>query len=575
MANKKKPNTDFFSNLKRMFSPQTVLVKTKSGKLKSIDTALQQGEGALTNSLTRHLASRYLSSSRHGYSSVNNNLGKGNRYNEYDKMDKSDAIISSALDIYADETTTPNEYGYVFSISTENEKIKEELENLYFSVMNVDVNLWSWVRGMCKYGDYYLFLEIVQDVGITNVIPISADAVDRIEKLVLDQDENGKSIPRMVSKFEVVAEDPVFQFRNSEGKRQFDNYEIAHFRSLGDTSFLPYGKSMIEGARVAWQQLSLMEDAMLLHRIVRAPDRRVFTIEVGNASADVVQEILTQVKQNTKRVPHVDENNGNYNLRYNLSNLLEDIYVPSRNGTDATRVDTLPGLSYQVIDDIEYLKNKMISATKIPKAFLGFEESLGSKSTLAAEDVRFARTISRIQRFVVGEITKIGMVHLVAKGYEFQDAGDFEIIMNSPSIIFEKEQLDLLREKIGVAEDAMRSGLISREWIYDVLFDMSDEEMTKMKDSVLQDSLFKWKVYNIENNGEVPSEEMDQEESGDVEFSAMANSVDFGNDGSLGGGKSSEEIKADSKIATSFKGGSPLSQESFLQLKKKLQETIY
>ncbi len=170
-----------------------------------------------------------------------------------------------------------------------------------------------------------------------------------------------------------------------------------------------------------------MEDAMMIHRIMRAPEKRVFRVDIGNIPPNEVDNYMQRIINKMKKTPVIDEATGEYNLKYNMQNLTEDFFMPVRGGDSGTNIESLPGMQYETTDDIEYLKNKMLAALRVPKAFLGYEESLGSKATLAAEDVRFARTIERIQRITVSELTKIAIVHLYAQGYQDEELVNFDL----------------------------------------------------------------------------------------------------------------------------------------------------
>ena len=192
---------------------------------------------------------------------------------------------------------------------------------------------------------------------------------------------------------------------------------------------------MVEGTRKVWKQLMLMEDAMLIHRIMRAPEKRIFRLDIGNIPPAEVDNYMEKVISKMKKAPYVDENTGDYNLKYNMQNITEDFFLPVRGGDSGTSIDSLPGLTYEAIDDIEYLRNKLLASLRVPKAFLGFEEEVGSKATLAAEDVRFARTIERIQRITISELTKIAIIHLYAQGFTDAELVNFELSITNPSTI--------------------------------------------------------------------------------------------------------------------------------------------
>ena len=270
-------------------------------------------------------------------------------------------VSNSALDILADESLTYNEMGKMITVHSNNNNVKRILENLFDEILNVRFNLWSWTRNMLKYGDFYLKLYITPEYGIYMVEPISAYNVERIE----NSDPSNKRYVK-------------FQLRPTDTSQAeiLENYEVAHFRLLSDSSFLPYGKAAIEGGRRVWKQLSLLEDAMLISRIMRAPERRIFYVDIGNIPPNEVDNYIEKMTTKMKRVPYMDEKTGEYNLRFNLQNMLDDYYIPLRGGDSGTKIDTLPGMEWTGIEDLEYVKNKMMAAFKIPKAFLGFDESL-------------------------------------------------------------------------------------------------------------------------------------------------------------------------------------------------------
>ena len=290
---------------------------------------------------------------------------------------------------------------------------------------------------LTKYGDFYLQLDIVDKYGVVNVKPISSYDMTRLE------DHDPKN-PQLIQ----------YEILNRGEKEIKENYEIAHFRLLSDTNFLPYGKSMLEGGRKIFKQLTLMEDAMLIHRIMRAPEKRIFKIDVGNIPPREVEQFMQRIISKMKKTPVIDQKTGEYNLKYNVESVTEDYFLPVRGGDSGTEIDTLPGLSNNdAVEDIEYLRNKLMASLRIPKAFLGYEEGLsGGKATLAAEDVRFSRTIERLQKIVVSELMKIGMVHLYSQGFESSDLIDFDLELQNPSMIHEQEKLRTIESTVGFSQ---------------------------------------------------------------------------------------------------------------------------
>ena len=270
-----------------------------------------------------------------------------------------DPILSSALDVYSEESVTPNEFGNILTITSSDENIKKILENLFNDILNIEFNLHSWARSLAKYGDFFLRMDISPEYGVYLVKPLSAYEITRVEG----------SDPKNINYVK-------FQHDGLGGGQEYENFEMAHFRLMSDSNFMPYGKSMLEPARRIWKQLSLAEDAMLIHRIVRAPEKRIFKVDVGNIPPVEVDGYIEKLMNKAKKVPYIDERTGDYNLRYNLNNMLEDFWLPVRGGDSGTSIDTLPGMEFTGIEDLEYLRNKMMAALKIPKAFLGYDEAM-------------------------------------------------------------------------------------------------------------------------------------------------------------------------------------------------------
>ena len=487
--------TNMFSRLKRLFSTN-VIVRNVGGKsLKISDTNKVQAVARryLTDRFTRLYSNMGYGSSLMADSQFKQTQRLG-LFKDYEAMD-ADPIIASALDVYADESTMKSEYGTVLGINTNNPQIHDILHNLFYDILNIEFNLWPWVRNLCKYGDFFTHLEVADKYGIVNIIPLSAYDVLRVEG---EDPEN----PHYV-KFVLEAAESLHSGAQAAGK-DFENYEIAHFRLLSDSNFLPYGKSMLEGARKVWKQLSLMEDAMLIHRVMRAPEKRIFNIDIGNIPPAEVDNYMQRIINKMKKAPIVDTDTGDYNLKYNVQNLTEDFFMPVRGGDSGTSIDTLSGMEYNAIDDIDYLRNKLMASLRIPKAFLGYEEEVGSKATLAAEDVRFARTIERIQRIVVSELTKIAIVHLYAQGYTDADLVDFDLALTNPSTIYEQEKIELWANKVTLANDMKDNMLMPTEWIYDNIFNLSKEEKMNVRLGVIRDQKRKFRYDQIESEGNDP-----------------------------------------------------------------------
>ena len=500
-----------FTRLKRLFSTDVIIRNVGGNQIKTIDSGHIQSSGEYeTNSLMDRYNRVYSTAPSSLYGAqfnLNYQYMRTFIYSEYDVMDQ-DAIIASALDILADESTLKNDMGEVLQIRSANEDIQKILYNLFYDVLNIEFNMWMWIRQMCKYGDFFLKLEIAEKFGVYNVIPYTAYHMERQEgydpenpsaiKYIFNPDGvNGGG--SMGSGYYTVNQNP----DNNTGI-VFDNYEMAHFRLVGDVNYLPYGRAYIEPARKLFKQYTLMEDAMLIHRIARAPEKRIFYVNVGAIPPNEIETFMQKTISSMKRTPLMDEKTGDYNLKYNMQNMLEDFYIPVRGNDNTTKIDTTPGLQYDGIQDVEYLRGKLFAALKIPKAFLGYEEGVEGKATLAQQDIRFARTIDRIQRIILSELNKIALVHLYTQGYTDETLTNFTLDMTTPSIIYDQERIELMKSKSELAGTLLEQGLVPSDWIYDNIYHFSEDQTDEYRELVREDSKRKFRNAQIEAEGNDP-----------------------------------------------------------------------
>jgi len=495
-------DTSLFSRLQRLFSSDVIIRNIGGKKLKVMDTARIQKYGNLaTNSLYDRFTRLHkpVGSSLQYNPTLNYQSMRLQLYSDYEAMDH-DPIIAAALDIMSDETTSRNEYGQVLNINSSDENIRKVLHNLFYDVLNVEFNLSTWIRNMCKYGDFYLKLEVSEKFGVYNVIPMSVYEVVREE----GTDPENPSYTRFTLDPNGLASGATNTIRRDQ--YQLENYEVAHFRLLTDSNYLPYGRAFLEPARKVFKQLMLMEDAMLIHRIMRAPEKRTFYINVGAIPPEQVEQFMGETVAKMKKTPYIDQNTGDYNLKYNMQNITEDFYIPVRGNDNATRIETTKGLDYDGTQDIEYLKSKMMAALKIPKPYLGYDEGVEGKSTLAGMDVRFARTVERVQRIVESELTKIALVHLYSQGFTDEQLVDFSLELTTPSIIYEQEKVELFTAKTTVAGDMMDKGLFSKDWVMQNIYGLSPDEYENEIENQIEDATHKFRLSQIENEGNDPVE---------------------------------------------------------------------
>ena len=508
-------DTTVFTRLKRLFSTDVLIRNVGGDKLKVLDFSNYQQTGQVeTNSMIDRYNRLYTTNQAPIYNpALNYQTLRTQLYSDYEAMD-TDAIIASALDIIADESTLKNAMGEVLQIKSSDEALQKILYNLFYDVLNIEFNLWMWIRQMCKYGDFFLKLEIADKFGVYNVIPYTAYNIVREEKI----SESNNSQVEVKFKFDPDGLSGGGEYGGYFGGLQsaggntnsrsiyFDNYEIAHFRLLSDVNYLPYGRSYVEPARKLFKQYTLMEDAMLVHRIVRAPEKRIFYINVGAIPPAEIENFMQKTISKMKRTPYIDQQTGDYNLKYNMQNMLEDFYIPVRGNDASTKIETTPGLNYDGITDVEYLRDKLFAALKVPKAFLGYDENTNGKATLAAEDIRFARTVERIQRIILSELYKIAVVHLYTQGYDGDDLVNFEINLTTPSIIYDQERVALMKEKMDLAQQMMDTKLFPTDFIYDHLFHFSEDEYVEFRDLVREDAKRTFRNAQIEAEGNDPVE---------------------------------------------------------------------
>ena len=396
------------------------------------------------------------------------NQQRAERYVDFDQMEYMPEL-ASAMDIYADEMTTSTSFEEMLRIKCPNEEIKSVLSTLFHSVLNVDFNLFRWCRTMCKYGDMFLYLDIDEGTGVKSVIALPTNEIERLE-----------------------GEDPTnpnyVQFQWNSGGITFENWQIAHFRILGNDKYVPYGSSILEPARRIWRQLVLLEDAMMAYRIVRSPERRVFYIDVGSIAPEDVEQYMQKIITNMKRNQVINQDTGRVDLRYNPMSIEEDYFLPVRGGNSNTKIDPLPGGTYTGdIDDVKYLRDKLFSAIKIPPAYLSRQEGgEDDKTTLAQKDIRFSRTVQRLQRAVLAELEKIGIIHLYTLGFRGDDLIGFDLFLNNPSKIAELQELESWNTRFQVAS-AATEGYFSKRWIAHKVFGMSDEEFVRSQREMFTD----------------------------------------------------------------------------------------
>ena len=394
-------------------------------------------------------------------------------YYDYESMEFTPEI-SAALDIYAEESTTMSEKGQILTIFSDSDRVKNILDDLFNNKLDVNTNLQMWTRGLCKYGDDFVYLKIDPEKGVVGCQQLPNIEIERIEGAA-------SKTPNSYTDIKVPTRELRFTWKNKD--LEFQAWEIAHFRLLGDDRKLPYGTSMLDKIRRIWKQLLLAEDAMLIYRTSRAPERRVFKVFVGNMDDKDIEPYVQRVANKFKRDQVSDPRNGNVDMRYNQMAVDQDYFIPVRDPAQSNPIETLPGAqNLGEIADIEYIQKKLLAALRIPKAFLGFEEVVGEGKSLALMDIRFARTINRIQKSVIQELNKIALVHLYLLGLE-DELNNFSLSLTNPSAQSDLLKIEQWKEKITLYKDATSDqsqvGIlpVSHTWAKKNILGMSDSEV--------------------------------------------------------------------------------------------------
>tara|TARA_R110000744_G_scaffold377045_2_gene491749 strand:+ start:1689 stop:3689 length:2001 start_codon:yes stop_codon:yes gene_type:complete len=458
-----------FKQLTRVFSGPIIRYRSQTGR-----QIRRRDMDKYANRFKSASGQQFKKSEYHAYEKMQANAfvnqNRSERYADFDQMEYTPEI-ASALDIYADEMTTSSDLTPLLTIKCHSDEIKAILDTLYHSVLNIEFNLFGWCRSMCKFGDYFLYLDIDEDQGVRTAIGLPSMEVERLEG-------EDKTNPNYV------------QYQWNSAGMTFENWQIAHFRILGDDKYAPYGTSVLEASRRIWRQLVLLEDAMMAYRIVRAPERRVFYIDVGNINANDVEQYMQKVMTQMKRNQLVDADTGRVDLRYNPMSVEEDYFIPVRGGT-SSKIENLPGGQWAGdIDDVKYLRDKLFSALKIPQSYLTQgDEGTEDKTTLAQKDIRFARTVQRLQRSVISELEKVGIIHLYTLGYRGDDIISFDLSLNNPSKLAELQELEHWKTKFDAASSATE-GYFSRRWIAEHLFHLSEDEFLRNSREIVYDKKY-------------------------------------------------------------------------------------
>ena len=491
----KQKDTQFKQVLSRLFSNDIIISKLVNNKLQVIHDVEKEkiNNSTLLKTNNNNNSNPFESNSKvqKGNLSLEHiNKNRFSLYQVYENMDE-DATISSALDIYADEIVNTNENGEMLTITSDDELIKEALVILFNNTLQLNLNLWGWARGTVKYGDQMVLLDIQKDYGVVGYKTVNCYYLER-------------KFNEKTNRYYYVKTNKSSSFNKDEEEEVIENYNVLHFKLYGDNSFFPYGKSILYGAKKHFEALSMMEDALLISRLTRAPEKRVFKIDVGNLKPAEAEAYVNRVKNQIRKVPLIDPKTGNYNLKFNMINMLEDFFVTKRGDKYSTEIDTLPGLTTGDIEDLEYFRNKVLSSFKIPGEYLSFSDGATDSPSLSSKDGRFAKTIERIQNSgILPELYSIAYVHLYALGFSEDDILNFKLSLNSGSILREMEKMELISQRFSLIRDIQESKMFDNNWIYENIFDnLSEEQIDEMLEGIAFDKRMLNMFEQLESEGE-------------------------------------------------------------------------
>lgn len=400
-------------------------------------------------------------------------------YRDVDLMDTMPEI-GTALDIVSEEANYIGENGSLINVSSGSERVKGILQDLFVNRLSINTTLPMLTRTMIKYGNAFWLLHTDTQLGVLGWKELPVYEIERYENGMDCPYTNGYTVHS--NDVDNHRDETRFVWVGQQQATEYRNWQIAHFRLLYDSSMLPYGVSFLHKARRHFRMLSMMEDMMFIYRLDRSIERRVFKINVGAIDEADVPAYVQQIADNFKRTPIIDPMTGQIDLRKNIMSQTNDYFIPVREDGAASPIENLAaGQNLTAMDDIKYVQNKIVTALRVPKSFLNFEEAAGDGKNLSLLDVRFMRTVNRIQQSLLLELNKIATIHLLMLGFT-DDLTNFTLEMSNPSSQAEMLELENLAKKVTTAKDAVSDPgggmpLTSMTWAWRHIFKWSDKEI--------------------------------------------------------------------------------------------------
>jgi hypothetical protein len=423
------------------------------------------------------------------------------RFVDYEEMDDYPEI-STALDIFSDDASQPEtQINRTVWVESPDESVQRVLDDLLHKNLRIDEEIWEIARTLVKYGNDCEEI-LVTEKGVEGLNFLPPPTVRRIEGprgelFGFIQDFKGKFgygpqefqqilTQRMSTPLGRAGGTDKAATTGYEGKvAALEDWEVVHFRLRGKHRRSLYGYSVLESARWIWKRLMMLEDAALIYRLQRAPERYAFYVDVGDLPPAEALAFVNRVRQGHKKTKYFNPTTGKLDLKFNPIAQDEDFFVPSRKGQDGTRIEVLGAPSWQHMDDVEYFRSKLFAALKVPKAYMGQEEGV-ARAVLSSEDVRFARTVLRVQREIRNGLAKVCRIHLAALNIDPYQV-DYDIRMTVPSSIFELAQLEVRNAR---ADLAGRMGqFVSLHWTLSNVFGFTDHDIERIIEQQEEDAI--------------------------------------------------------------------------------------
>ena len=392
--------------------------------------------------------------------------------------------IGSALDIYSEEATVLNKKNKMLNISSKSNRIVSVLEDLFENRLDIHIMLPMIARSLCKYGNEFMFLNIDGNDGVKGWRELPVHEMRRVENGMFNLYAGYGSASTNLK-----PDETKFIWEGHNESTPFKMWQVAHFRLIKDSLLLPYGVSILNKARRHWRMLSMMEDAMLLYRLERSIERRIFKVNVGLIDDADVPQFLQDFMTNVKRAPVIDPQTGQMDLRKNFLDVSADYVIPVRSGQDPTSIETLNSAQNQTsMEDIEMIQNKVFAALRIPKTFLNYQEAQGKGQNLSLMDIRLNRAINHVQQALLMELTKIAVLHLYLLGFT-DDLTNFTLSMNNPSNQLETMELDNQAKRLQNASTALSEqggGIPLMSWhrVQKEIMGLTDSEISVMLNEI-------------------------------------------------------------------------------------------